>query len=158
MEHVRSEETQCNSAQHDDTETTAGVDLETITAAERRMAVSHLLEHDRSLGLTETLLSAIARDAIGPRGEAYKGEGDDLCSFLVEVRKACLVELEAETICRMAEAIWLGNSDGTKAARLQLLRGISAFVLHVHADWAAVSLREDAKEAEKPARWEGAGA
>jgi hypothetical protein len=119
----------------------AALDVETVTAKERRHAFESLGEasSDPHVAFDPRLLEALGHEVVEPRGELFEGEGEALLAVLVDEQDGHV--FAARVLAQAAMEVAACPEEGTRAGRVALLRCVAGFLLHDRCSRTAARLR-----------------
>jgi hypothetical protein len=119
------------------------LEVETITSDERRRAFEALgaAALDPRVGIDPRLFDTLGQEVVDPRGEVFEGEGQALVGILVDQQDGHV--FAARVLAQAAIEIAEGLDEGTRAARVALLRCIAGFLLHDRCSRRAAALRHE---------------
>ena len=120
-------------------------DVETITSDERRRVFEALGASavDPRVGIDPRLFETLGQEVVDPRGEIFDGEGQALVGVLVDQQDGHV--FAARILAQAAIEVAEGSDEGTRAARIALLRCVAGFLLHDRCSRRAAALRHEAR-------------
>jgi hypothetical protein len=118
-------------------------DAEAITADERRHVFEALgaAAVDPRIAMGPRLIEALAQEVVSPRGELFAGETGALVGVLVDEQDHHA--FAARLLALAAIEVAANTLEGSRAARVALLRCITGFLLHDRCSRRAAALRQE---------------
>jgi hypothetical protein len=123
-------------------------DVETITSNERRHVFEALgaAAVDPRVAIDPRLFETLGQEVVDPRGDVFDGEAEALVTVLVDEQYGRA--FAARVLAHVAIEVASSTDEGTRAARVALLRCIAGFLLHDHCSRRAAALRHERSDAE----------
>ncbi len=117
------------------------LDVEAITSQERRKVFEELgtATVDRRVAIDPRLFETLGHDVVDPRDELFDGEGEALVTLLVDEQDGHV--FAARVLAQATIEVAFGSDEGTRAARVSLLRSVAGFLLHDRCSRRAATLR-----------------
>jgi hypothetical protein len=118
-------------------------DVETITPDERRQVFEALGEAavDARVAIDSRLFETLGQEVVDPRGELFDGEGQALGGVLLGDHDGHV--FSARVLAQAAIEVAECSDEGTRAARIALLRCVAGFLLHDRCSRRAAALRHE---------------
>jgi hypothetical protein len=119
------------------------LEVETITSDERRRVFEALgaAAVDPRVGIDPRLFETLGQEVVDPRGEVFEGEGQALVGVLVDQQDGHV--FATRVLAQAAIEVAEGSDEGTRAARVALLRCVAGFLLHDRCSRRAAALRHE---------------
>jgi hypothetical protein len=132
---------------HDTAPELPNFDVESITCDERRHVFEALgaAALDPRVAIDPRLFETLGQEVVDPRGEVFAGEAEALVTALVDEQDGHV--FAARVLAQAAIEVAANTEEGSRAARVALLRCIAGFLLHDRCSRRAAALRHEHQEA-----------